>query len=152
MLKRLKTGPSTDQDVLEKLAEQHALPAARPRAPDPLEAQGHLRRRAARSSSIRADGRIHTTYNQGGAATGRLSSTDPNLQNIPIRTELSRRIRAAFVAPPGRRLLSADYSQIELRILAHFSDDPALLEAFRNREDVHTRHRRRDLRRRTRRR
>ena len=85
------------------------------------------------------DGRIHTTFHQAGAATGRLSSTDPNLQNIPIRTELSRRIRAAFVAPPGRRLLSADYSQIELRILAHYSDDPALVEAFRARQDVHTR-------------
>ncbi|HZY04007.1 MAG TPA: DNA polymerase, partial [Anaeromyxobacteraceae bacterium] len=76
---------------------------------------------------------------QAGAATGRLSSQDPNLQNIPIRTELSKRIRAAFVAPPGRRLLSADYSQIELRILAHFAKDPALLEAFQRREDVHGR-------------
>jgi DNA polymerase-1 len=138
VLKRLKTGPSTDQDVLEKLAEQHELPRlvlehrtlsklkgtyvdALPQLVDPR------------------DGRIHTTFNPGGAATGRLSSQDPNLQNIPIRTELSRRIRSAFVAPPGRQLLSADYSQIELRILAHYSDDPALLEAFRNREDVHTR-------------
>ena len=138
VLKRLKTGPSTDQDVLEKLAEQHELPRlvlehrtlaklkgtyvdALPQLVDPV------------------DGRIHTTFNPMGAATGRLSSTDPNLQNIPIRTELSRRIRSAFVAPPGRRLLSADYSQIELRILAHYSDDPALLEAFRNREDVHAR-------------
>jgi DNA polymerase-1 len=86
-----------------------------------------------------ADGRLHTTFHQAGAATGRLSSTDPNLQNIPVRTELSRRIRAAFVAPPGRRLVSADYSQIELRILAHYSGDPALLESFRTGEDVHTR-------------
>jgi DNA polymerase-1 len=86
-----------------------------------------------------ADGRIHTTFHQAGAATGRLSSVDPNLQNIPVRTELSRRIRAAFVAPPGRQLVSADYSQIELRILAHYSADPALLESFRVGEDVHTR-------------
>jgi len=138
VVKRLKTGPSTDQEVLEKLAEQHELPRlvlehrslaklkgtyvdALPRLVDP------------------ADGRIHTTFHQAGAATGRLSSSDPNIQNIPVRTEISRRIRAAFVAPPGRRLLSADYSQIELRILAHYSEDPALLEAFRNREDVHTR-------------
>src|SRR6266511_4388696 len=119
VLKRLKTGPSTDQDVLEKLKGTYV--DALPLLIDP------------------ADGRIHTTFNPAGAATGRLSSTDPNLQNIPIRTDLSRRIRAAFVAPQGRRLLSADNSQIELRILAHYSDDPALLEAFRNREDVHTR-------------
>ncbi|HVI93859.1 MAG TPA: DNA polymerase I, partial [Anaeromyxobacter sp.] len=138
VLKRLKTGPSTDQDVLEKLAEQHALPRlvldhrslaklkgtyvdALPQLVDP------------------ADGRIHTTFHQAGAATGRLSSSDPNLQNIPIRTELSRRIRAAFVADPGHVLLSADYSQIELRILAHYSEDPALVEAFRVGADVHTR-------------
>jgi DNA polymerase-1 len=86
-----------------------------------------------------ADGRIHTTYNQAGAATGRLSSQDPNLQNIPVRTDLSRRIRAAFVAPPGRMLVSADYSQIELRILAHYSEDASLLDSFQRREDVHTR-------------
>jgi DNA polymerase I len=138
VVKRLKTGPSTDVDVLEKLAEQHPLPRlvldhralsklkgtyvdALPQLIDP------------------ADGRIHTTFHQAGAATGRLSSTDPNLQNIPIRTDLSRRIREAFVAPEGRRLVSADYSQIELRILAHYSKDPALLQAFRSREDVHTR-------------
>src|SRR6266542_4056250 len=138
ILRRLKTGPSTDQDVLEKLAEQHELPrlVLEHRALSKLkgtyvDALPHL--------VDPADGRIHTTYHPAGAATGRLSSTDPNLQNIPIRNELSRRIRAAFVAPEGRRLLSADYSQIELRILAHYSDDPALLEAFRNREDVHTR-------------
>jgi DNA polymerase I len=86
---------------------------------------------------VEADGRIHTTFHQGGAATGRLSSSDPNLQNIPIRTELSKRIRAAFVAPPGQLIVSADYSQIELRILAHFAKDPALLESFQRGEDVH---------------
>src|SRR5512139_3842273 len=138
VLKRLKTGPSTDQDVLEKLAEMHPLPRL------VLEHRSLSKLKGTYVDALPqlvdpADGRIHTTFHQAGAATGRLSSTDPNLQNIPIRTELSRRIRAAFVAPPGRRLLSADYSQIELRILAHYAEDPALLEAFRRREDVHAR-------------
>ncbi len=85
------------------------------------------------------DHRLHTTFNAAGAATGRLSSSNPNLQNIPIRTELGREIRAAFVPEPGWKLLVADYSQIELRLLAHFSEDPVLVEAFRNNEDIHTR-------------
>ena len=138
VLKRGKTGPSTDQDVLEKLAEQHALPRL------VLEHRSLAKLKGTYVDALPllvdpADGRLHTTFNQAGAATGRLSSQDPNLQNVPVRTELSRRIRAAFVAPPGRRLVSADYSQIELRILAHHAEDPALLAAFRAREDVHAR-------------
>jgi DNA polymerase-1 len=136
--KRLKTGPSTDSDVLEKLAEQHPLPSL------VLEYRALSKLKGTYVDALPllvdpADGRIHTTFNQGGATTGRLSSQDPNLQNIPIRTELSRRIRAAFVAPPGRVLLSADYSQIELRVLAHYAEDPALVESFRAGEDVHAR-------------
>jgi DNA polymerase-1 len=138
VVKRLKTGPSTDSEVLEKLAEQHPLPAL------VLEHRGLAKLKGTYVDALpllvdRADGRIHTTFHQGGAATGRLSSSDPNLQNIPIRTELSKRIRAAFVAPPGQVILSADYSQIELRILAHFAEDPALVESFRTGEDVHAR-------------
>jgi DNA polymerase-1 len=84
-------------------------------------------------------GRVHTTFNPAGAATGRLSSSNPNLQNIPIRTDLGRDIRAAFVPEPGWTLLAADYSQIELRLLAHFSGDPVLVDSFRHNEDIHTR-------------
>jgi DNA polymerase I len=135
VVKRLKTGPSTDQDVLERLAEQHPLPAL------VLEHRSLAKLKGtyvdALPQLVEGDGRIHTTFHQGGAATGRLSSSDPNLQNIPIRTELSKRIRAAFVAPPGQLVVSADYSQIELRILAHFASDPALLAAFQRQEDVH---------------
>ena len=83
-------------------------------------------------------GRLHTTFYQAGTATGRLSSANPNLQNIPIRTELGRGIRSAFIAEPGHVLLTADYSQIELRLLAHFSRDPLLVEAYRRGDDIHT--------------
>jgi len=85
-----------------------------------------------------ATGRLHTTFNQAGTATGRLSSTNPNLQNIPIRSELGREIRAAFTAEKGHALLAADYSQIELRLLAHLSEDPLLVEAFQRGDDIHT--------------
>jgi DNA polymerase I len=138
VVKRLKTGPSTDQDVLEKLAEDHPLPRL------VLEHRSLSKLKGTYVDALPAlvdpaDGRLHTTYNQAGAATGRLSSQDPNLQNIPVRTDLARRIRAAFVAPPGRLLVSADYSQIELRILAHYAEDASLLDSFQRGEDVHTR-------------
>jgi DNA polymerase-1 len=133
-----KTGYSTDVDVLTALAGQHELPAL------------ILKHRTlAKLKSTYADalidlvhpetGRIHTSYHQTVTATGRLSSSDPNLQNIPIRTEEGRDIRRAFVPRPGWRLLSADYSQIELRILAHCSEDETLIRSFREDEDIHTR-------------
>jgi DNA polymerase-1 len=133
-----KTGYSTDADVLTALADHHELPAALLR-----------HRTLSKLKSTYADalfglinpetGRIHTSFNQTATATGRLSSTDPNLQNIPIRTEEGRRIRRAFIPRPGWTFVGADYSQIELRILAHYSQDPILIEAFEKGEDIHTR-------------
>lgn len=127
---------STAQDVLEQLAETHEVPRL------VLEYR-HLSK--LKSNYIDAlplladrESRVHTTFQSAATATGRLSSVNPNLQNIPIRTELGREIRAAFVAAPGTRLLSADYSQIELRLLAHFSGDPLLLRAYENNDDIHT--------------
>jgi DNA polymerase-1 len=135
--KRTKTGYSTDASVLEKLAEEHALPQAILdwRTLQKLE-NTYLR---TLPGFVAADGRIHTTFNQAVAATGRLSSTDPNLQNIPVRTFEGRRIREGFVAEEGHLLLSADYSQVELRVLAHFCKAPALVESFRKMEDIHRR-------------
>ena len=127
---------STAQDVLEQLAEKHEVPRL------VLEYR-HLSK--LKSNYIDAlplladaDSRVHTTFQAAATATGRLSSVNPNLQNIPIRTELGREIRAAFIAAPGNQLLSADYSQIELRLLAHFSGDPLLVRAYQNNEDIHT--------------
>ena len=137
VVKRTKTGPSTDSEVLQKLAASHPFPKklieyrelsklvstyveALPKLIDP------------------GTGRLHTTFHQTGTATGRLSSSDPNLQNIPVKTELGRQIRRAFIpGPRGWALLAADYSQIELRILAHLCGDPALGEAFRQDHDIH---------------
>jgi DNA polymerase-1 len=129
---------STAADVLEDLAEQHALPAKI------IEYREVAKLKSTYVDTLpklihRETGRLHTSFSLTGTATGRLSSSDPNLQNIPIRTELGRQIRAAFVAGPGNVLLAADYSQIELRVMAHLSNDPVLLEAFRNAEDIHAR-------------
>jgi len=137
ILRRTKTGPSTDQDVLEKLAREHPLPAS------VLELRQLSKIKGTYLDALPVlvdprDGRVHTTFNQATAATGRLSSSDPNLQNIPTRTELGKRIREAFTAAPGSLLISADYNQIELRILAHMSDDPVLREAFAREVDIHT--------------
>ena len=127
---------STAQDVLEELAVHNDVP----RMVLEYRQLAKLKSNYVDSLPLLADseGRVHTTFNQVGTATGRLSSTNPNLQNIPIRTELGREIRAAFIAAPGNTLLSADYSQIELRLMAHFSDDPLLTHAYRTGQDIHT--------------
>jgi DNA polymerase-1 len=137
VLKRGKTGPSTDQEVLEELALQHPLPA---------KILEHRQLTKLKNTYLDAlplalgkDGRLHTTFDQAVAATGRLSSINPNLQNIPIRTTLGAKIREAFIPQPGWKLLSADYSQIELRVLAHISRDPVLRASFESGEDLHAR-------------
>src|SRR5579872_1325901 len=129
---------STAADVLETLAEEHEI------ARKVLEYRGLVKLKGTYVDALPLlidpqSGRLHTTFNQAGAATGRLSSSNPNLQNIPIKTELGREIRAAFVPNEGWKLVVADYSQIELRLLAHMSGDPLLVEAFRRGEDIHTR-------------
>jgi DNA polymerase-1 len=135
--KKGKTGPSTDHEVLEKLAEEHPLPRAI------IEYRNVAKLKNTYLDTlpllVGADGRLHTTLHQAQAATGRLTSSNPNLQNIPVRTDLGRQIRRAFVAPPGSKLVSADYSQVELRILAHISQDEQLVDAFHDAVDVHTR-------------
>jgi DNA polymerase-1 len=131
-----KTGYSTDTKVLRAIRHEHPI----------VEVVEEWREYTKLLNTylgplpdmIGPDGRLHTTFNQAVAATGRLSTSNPNLQAIPIRTELGREIRSAFVAEPGMRLLSADYSQIELRILAHVSGEPKLREAFARGEDIHT--------------
>jgi DNA polymerase-1 len=138
VIKKTKTGASTDVDVLTKLSLHHELP---------LEILTYRNLSKLKSTYIDAlpklvhpkTGRVHTSYNQTVTATGRLSSSDPNLQNIPIRTEEGNRIRRAFIPEKGRLLVSADYSQIELRILAHLSKDETLITAFQNNEDIHAR-------------
>ncbi|WP_405243381.1 DNA polymerase I [Lentisalinibacter salinarum] len=130
-----KGQPSTAEDVLQELAADYELPEVI------LEYRGLSKLKSTYTDKlpelVGEDGRIHTSYHQAVAATGRLSSSDPNLQNIPIRTPEGRRIRQAFVAPDGYRILAADYSQIELRIMAHLSGDEGLLSAFADDEDIH---------------
>ncbi|HEY7653395.1 MAG TPA: DNA polymerase I [Methylomirabilota bacterium] len=137
-VKKTKTGYSTDADVLEQLAIGHELPARI------IEHRTLAKLKSTYADALPtlvnpATGRIHTSFNQLVAATGRLSSSNPNVQNIPVRTELGRRIRAAFVPEPGWQFVAADYSQIELRILAHVSGEESLIEAFRRGEDIHAR-------------
>jgi len=137
VLRKTPTGqPSTAEDVLEELAESYPLPKLI------LEHRGLSKLKSTYTDKLpeqinQKTGRVHTSYHQAVAATGRLSSQDPNLQNIPIRTPEGRRIRQAFVAPAGNVLLAADYSQIELRIMAHLSGDAGLLNAFANEQDIH---------------
>jgi DNA polymerase I len=137
--KTRKTGGySTDQAVLEELAQTYELPKLI------LEYRQVSKLKSTYVDALPAlinpkTGRVHTTFNQTGAATGRLSSSDPNLQNIPIRSDLGRLIRGAFVPEKGNVLISADYSQVELRILAHLSRDEVLVSAFRSGEDIHER-------------
>lgn len=138
--KKTKTGYSTDIEVLEKLAGD---PEVSTPIPELIVEHRQLTKLVGTYLESLKDainpktGRIHSSFNQTGAATGRLSSSDPNLQNIPIRTDIGREIRKAFIAPPGHLLITADYSQIELRLLAHLSRDPALIEAFHRGEDIH---------------
>jgi DNA polymerase I len=137
VLRKTPSGtPSTAEDVLEELAENHPLPRMI------LDYRGLAKLRSTYTEKLPEQinartGRVHTSYNQAVAATGRLASTDPNLQNIPIRSPEGRRIRQAFIADPGYRLLAADYSQIELRIMAHLSGDEGLLRAFAEDRDIH---------------
>lgn len=137
-IKKTKTGYSTDVDVLEQLAalDTNPIPAMllKYREVEKLNST-YVRVMPELVSSV--DNRIHTTFRPGNAATGRLSSDHPNLQNIPVRTENGRRLRKGFVAAPGKILISADYSQVELRILAHFSEDPVMLDAFEHDKDIH---------------
>jgi len=137
VMRKTKTGPSTDESVLSELAAQgHQIPRLilEYRELDKLDGTYVSKLPALVNPDT---GRIHTTFNQTVAATGRLSSSDPNLQNIPVRTTLGREIRKGFVAADGHVLLSADYSQVELRVLAHLSEDPAFVEAFRADRDIH---------------
>lgn len=128
--------PSTNEEALEAIADQHELPRVI------LDYRGLAKLRSTYTEKLPEmvnpdTGRVHTSYHQAGAATGRLASSDPNLQNIPIKSDDGRRIRRAFVAPEGRRLIACDYSQIELRIMAHLSEDPALIAAFEQGADIH---------------
>ena len=137
VLKKTATGqPSTDEEVLAELSKDYPLPKVL------LEHRAVSKLKSTYTDKLPqmvnpATGRVHTTFAQATAVTGRLASSDPNLQNIPVRTPEGRRIREAFVAPPGHELVSADYSQVELRIMAHLSGDPALVRAFHEGQDIH---------------
>src|ERR671916_762841 len=136
-LRKTKTGYSTDAKVLQQLAIEHPVAERVIVYRELTKLRGTYIEGLLKL--IREDGRIHTTLNQTTTATGRISSDSPNLQNIPVRTELGARIRDAFTASPSRKLVVADYSQIELRILAHMTGEPALVESFMSGEDIHTR-------------
>jgi DNA polymerase-1 len=136
LAKTPKGQPSTNEDVLQELAQDYELPQL------VLDYRSLAKLKSTYTDKLPTQidpdtGRVHTSYHQAVAATGRLSSSDPNLQNIPIRTAEGRRIRKAFVAPDGWRLVAADYSQIELRIMAHLSGDEGLISAFRDDQDIH---------------
>ena len=137
VLKRGKTGPSTDKEVLAELAGSHPIAAKILEHRELTKLKGTYLE--ALPAALGADKRLHTTFDQAVAATGRLSSINPNLQNIPIRTPVGARIREAFIARPGWKLISADYSQIELRVLAHVSGDQTLRDSFASGEDLHSR-------------
>jgi DNA polymerase-1 len=137
-LKKTPTGtPSTSEEVLQELAKDYPLPKIL------LEYRTLAKLKSTYTDKLplminQSTGRIHTSYNQAVAVTGRLASSDPNLQNIPIKSSEGRKIREAFIAKPNFSIISADYSQIELRILAHLSKDLGLIEAFKNNKDIHT--------------
>ena len=135
-VKKTKTGPSTDADSLQKMADEHPI------VEDLLRYREVEKLRSTYADAlpplIRADGRIHATFKQTDTTTGRISSEAPNLQNVPVRTADGREIRSAFIADEGSGLLTADYSQIELRVLAHLAEDPGLIDAFERGADVHT--------------
>jgi DNA polymerase-1 len=133
--KKTKTGYSTDNEVLEGLRDQHPIAGLVLKYRELTKLKSTYV--DALPALMKEDQRVHTTFNQVLAVTGRLSSTDPNLQNIPIRTERGARVRRAFVATPGALLMSVDYSQVELRVLAHYSNDPGLIQAFQNDLDIH---------------
>ena len=135
--RKTKSGYSTDADTLESISDLHPI------VPLILEYRQYAKLNSTYIDpmlrKVEADGRIHTTFDQTGTATGRISSAEPNLQNIPVRTPLGRDIRRAFVSAPGYVLVDADYSQIELRVLAHMSQDEAMCDAFNQGHDIHTR-------------
>jgi DNA polymerase-1 len=136
VIRSTKTGPSTDASVLEELRDAHPIMGLL------LEYRNLDKLRGTYIDALPKlvhpkTGRVHTSYNQAGTSTGRLSSSDPNLQNIPVRNDIGRQVRGAFVAPRGHVLLACDYSQVELRMLAHVSEDPEMIAAFERDEDVH---------------